>query len=314
MKTAVIQMGHCFRTRGATGTTGEQAYVVKVADACKRLLERDGWTVRTILADEGSARYRGDAFVALHCDGSTSASARGASAGYITPEGQALARAWKLAYERRGWSGFRPDNYTDGLRNYYGTRTAVGVGNRRAIIIECGFLTNAEDRAELNAEGGPERVALAIGGALGISGTQPGKDDDMADLNLNQRIGRDSSVEQQFLSHARASGTLGHWLRGQRQFVAGTRDIVTAMSARLTRMELELKAMRTELSDDEAKILAALRAEPGVDPVALATHLAPLLLEGGGMARLSDEDVERLRDATADEIDRRERARANTEV
>lgn len=161
-------MGHCFRRKGATGTAGEQVYVTKVADACARLLRSPGWQVRTILADEFVSRYKGDAFVAIHCDGSTSKSARGASAGYITPEGQAFARAWKRAYEERGWQGFRPDNYTDGLRNYYGTRVAVNTGNRRAIIIECGFLTNDTDREVLNAVGGPDRVALAIGDALGI--------------------------------------------------------------------------------------------------------------------------------------------------
>jgi hypothetical protein len=168
MPVLVVQMGHCYRTTGATGTTGEQAYATLVGDACVRLLNgRNGWTVNKTLADEND--YAGSAFVAIHCDGSTSPSARGASVGYRTPEGQQFAQAWKQAYAARGWPMFRPDNYTTALSGYYGTGNAVNAGNRRAFIAECGFRTNSQDRALLDAPGGPERVALAIGDALGIS-------------------------------------------------------------------------------------------------------------------------------------------------
>lgn len=172
MPILVVQMGHCYRKTGATGTTGEQAFTSAVGEACVRLLNgKNGWTVRKILADESSTNYRGDAFVAIHCDGSTSSSARGASIGYRTPEGQAFGQAWKRAYAARGWPGFRVDNYTTALSQYYGTGTAVAQGNRRAFILEAGFLTNPEDRAILHASGGVERVALAIGDALGIDNT-----------------------------------------------------------------------------------------------------------------------------------------------
>jgi hypothetical protein len=168
MPVLVVQQGHCFRTTGATGTVGEQEYAVKVAGACVRLLGgKAGWVVRKILADEGD--YRGDAFVAIHCDGSVDPAAQGASVGYRTPEGQAFAQAWKRAYQARGWTrGFRADNHTEALAQYYGVRNAVGKGNRRAFIAECGFRTNRDDRALLDEPGGPERVALAIGEALGI--------------------------------------------------------------------------------------------------------------------------------------------------
>jgi hypothetical protein len=123
--------------------------------------------VRKILAD--GRNYHGDAFVAIHCDGSDKPSAHGASVGYVTPEGQALGHAWKRAYAARGWSGgFRVDNYTKELAGYYGNHEATDVGNRRAFCAECGFRTNARDRALLDGPGGPERVALAIGDALGI--------------------------------------------------------------------------------------------------------------------------------------------------
>jgi hypothetical protein len=181
MPTLIVQMGHCYRKTGATGTAGEQQFATAVADACVRLLHgAGGWAVRRILADEGSASYRGDAFVAVHCDGSTSPAARGASVGYRTPEGQALGQAWKRAYAARGWPGFRQDNYTAALSGYYGTGTAVAQGNRRAVIIECGFLTSPDDRALLTGPGGVDRVALAIGDALGITAGQPIEEDDMA--------------------------------------------------------------------------------------------------------------------------------------
>lgn len=168
MPTLIVQQGHCYRRTGATGTEGEQQYATLVADACRRLLHgRGGWTVRPTLADVND--YRADAFVAVHCDGSLNPTARGASVGYRTPEGQALGQSWKRAYAARGWAGgFRPDNYTAALSGYYGTRNAVAAGTRRAVILECGFLTSPDDRALLTGSLGPARVALAIGDALSI--------------------------------------------------------------------------------------------------------------------------------------------------
>lgn len=167
MPLLIIQMGHCYRTTGATGTTGEQSFASKVARSCLRLLHgRGGWTTWATLADQDI--YDADAFVAIHCDGSTNTAARGASAGYRTREGQRFAQDWKRAYAVRGWSVFRPDNYTAALAGYYGVREAVAAGTRRAMIVECGFLTNPTERAVLTGPGGADRVALAIGDALGI--------------------------------------------------------------------------------------------------------------------------------------------------
>lgn len=180
MPILVVQRGHCYRRTGATGTNGEQAYATAVANACLNLLHgRGGWQVRAILADDPALLYRGDAMVSIHCDGSTNPNARGASIGYRTAEGQRFGQAWKRAYAARGWPGFRPDNYTSALAGYYGTGTAVAQGNRRAFIAECGFLTNPQDRDLLIADGGPVRVALAIGDALGIKQPLPEEDEDV---------------------------------------------------------------------------------------------------------------------------------------
>jgi peptidoglycan hydrolase-like protein with peptidoglycan-binding domain len=173
----VIQRGHYPRTKGATGTAGvdsdptEQEFAVVAAKALATLAARRGWQTRVINADEAKARYKGDAFVAIHCDGSTNRAAHGASVGYRTPEGAAFGQAWKRAYAALGWRGFRPDNYTNALARYYGTGYAVAVGNRQAIIAETGFLTNPADEQVLQSRGA-DMFAAAVMAALG-AGVQP---------------------------------------------------------------------------------------------------------------------------------------------
>lgn len=166
MPILVVQMGHAGRTSGNTGAPGEQAFAQVVGAACVRLLDgKGGWSVRPVVADPPTAQYRGDAFFAVHADGSTNPNVRGASVGYQTTQGDALAQAWRQAYIARGFTGpWNPDNYTTNLAQYYGVRAAVAQGNRRACIIECGTITNAADRGLMN----PDWVALAIGDALGI--------------------------------------------------------------------------------------------------------------------------------------------------
>lgn len=194
MPVLIIQQGHCYRRTGATGTEGEQAYATEVANACIRLLGGvGGWRVNPTLADEND--YRGDAFVAVHCDGSTNPAARGASVGYRTPDGQALGQAWKRAYAARGWPGpFRPDNYTDALSGYYGVRNAVSAGTRRAVIIECGFMTSPLDRAALLGPG-VDRVALAIGDALGITRPAPPAPIERNDEDMTLRLVKGDSTQ-----------------------------------------------------------------------------------------------------------------------
>lgn len=162
MAVVVVQLGHCYRRSGATGTAGEQEFATAAGNACRLRLAQAGHTPKIILADDPLDAYRGDAFVAIHCDGSTSASAHGASVGYRNTPGRELAAGWKRHYAAAGWVGFRPDNYTAALAGYYGVRRAVSVGNTRAFIAEAGFLTNPGDRAKLTAVDGPDRFARAL--------------------------------------------------------------------------------------------------------------------------------------------------------
>lgn len=167
MAHVVVQMGHCYRTTGSTGTAGEQKFNELAAELAVFELERRGHRGRAVKADVEPGEYRGDVFVAIHCDGSTSPSARGASVGYQSTSGQRIAVLWKRAYHRRGWGGgFRPDNYTPALAGYYGVSNARAAGARFAFIVESGFLTSPDDRAQLSGPGGARRVGLAIADAV----------------------------------------------------------------------------------------------------------------------------------------------------
>lgn len=174
MALIVIQAGHYPRKTGATGTGGldgdptEQEFNIAAAHACAMHIMKLGHQTRVIWADVLNDRYRGDGFVAIHCDGSVNRSARGASVGYRNNAGHDFAQAWKQAYYNEGWRGFRPDNYTVALSGYYGTRRALEVGNTRAFIAEAGFLTNLRDEAMLSLPSGPARLARSIAKAVQV--------------------------------------------------------------------------------------------------------------------------------------------------
>lgn len=165
----VVQAGHYPRKTGATGTGGvdgdptEQEFAIHTAHTCHDHLVAAGHSAVVIGADVNLASYRGDVFVAIHCDGSTSPSARGASVGYQNEQGRDIATAWKHAYHEHGWlGGWRPDNYTAALSGYYGVRNARSQGNHYAFIAEAGFLTNPSDEAALSFPHGPIRFARAL--------------------------------------------------------------------------------------------------------------------------------------------------------
>ncbi len=162
----VIQLGHCFRRRGFTGTEGlyngrtrtEQEFVSTVGYRMAELLTLRGVTNRVVLADDPVPAST--VFVALHQDGSENRSARGASVGYPNVGGERLGQIFKALYQLGGWpSGYRPDNYTRALRNYYGFRRSSAPAK---LLIEHGFATNTDDQrwmwsnweriAQINAE------------------------------------------------------------------------------------------------------------------------------------------------------------------
>jgi hypothetical protein len=142
-------MGHVARTSGATGTHREQEFTRTLGPKLKTALQDKGHTVVLIGAD--SAVPKSDVFIALHTDGNLNRSIRGGSVGYPSndpnsPSGQ-LARAWKRWHEAGGYSGgFHPDNYTQGLRFYYGFGKS---SSKWKFLAEHGTTTNTEDEAWL---------------------------------------------------------------------------------------------------------------------------------------------------------------------
>ena len=166
--TVLVQSGHCYRTKGSTGTAGEQAFNAACADLAVAELRKRGYAAQRLLADPPLRDYRCDVFVAIHGDGSTSPTSHGGSVGWRNTAGKALAQNWKAAYEAHGWvSGWHADNYTEALHLYYGTGNALAMnGACRAIVVEGGFLTSPDDRAAMTSAEGHRRMALAIADAV----------------------------------------------------------------------------------------------------------------------------------------------------
>ena len=174
MATIYLQMGHCFRESGSTGTGGEQPFNKAVAARAARMLRDRGHRVFVREADVDN--FKTDVFAAFHADGSASTDAQGASVGHQDGNGKRFGQAWKRAYRRLGWEeatgttetgGFRNDNYTEALADYYGVTNALERGTKFAIVIEAGFLTSPKDGAELRTERGKTRVADALTRAIG---------------------------------------------------------------------------------------------------------------------------------------------------
>jgi peptidoglycan hydrolase-like protein with peptidoglycan-binding domain len=142
-----IQMGHVPRRTGATGTHREQEFTRELGQRLFAALHDAGHHPTLIGADDAVPRT--DAFVALHCDGSTNPARRGASVGYPDARGAQLAAAWKRAHQRCGYAGgFLRDNYTAALAGYYGFRRSAAPVR---FLAEHGTTTNREDEQWLFA-------------------------------------------------------------------------------------------------------------------------------------------------------------------
>lgn len=200
MARVVIQLGHCYRKSGSTGTNGEQEFNSKAGGHLAGRLRWYGHEPIVMLADD-KPLPKAHAFVAIHADGSTSPSAHGASVGYRDAKGQEFGAIWKKRYQALGWDGgFRGDNYTSALRYYYGTGWAANAGITHAIICEGGFLTNPRERGILLSEKGQVRFAQAVIDAVGhIFGhpktpgpaPQPGEQGDTVADRVVYAAGRD---------------------------------------------------------------------------------------------------------------------------
>jgi hypothetical protein len=127
------------------GAAGERAWTPVVADEATRVLRRAGLRVVRVPADF-AGMYDVDAAVIIHFDGAVPACSSGASIGY--PEGgRAFARVWRERYERVIPFKFMPDNFTDGLREYYAYKQIHARDG--ALVLELGELTCPPQRAWL---------------------------------------------------------------------------------------------------------------------------------------------------------------------
>lgn len=166
MATITVQRGHCFRKRGATGTHREQEFANALGQRLAERLRAHGHLVHLIGADDPVPRA--DAFVALHCDGSSNKARRGASVGFPDAKGALLAKAWKEEHSRAGYpGGWLGDNYTAALRGYYGFGKAKGTPYR--FLAEHATTTNRQDEIwlESHINEAAEAHVRALGRVLG---------------------------------------------------------------------------------------------------------------------------------------------------
>lgn len=128
------------------GAKGERAWTPIVADEVARVLRAHG--VRTVrLPADFDGTYAVDAAVFIHFDGSARPCSSGASIGYRGAAGRAAAAGWRRVYSRFIPFRFQPDNFTGGLRDYYGFRQVRARDG--ALVLELGELTCPAQRAWL---------------------------------------------------------------------------------------------------------------------------------------------------------------------
>lgn len=128
------------------GAAGERGWTPIVANAAARVLRRHGVTVARLPADfRGS--YVVGAAVFIHFDGSSPACKSGASIGYHRSQDRPAAAAWRALYARDFPFPFQPDNFTAGLRDYYGFRQVRAQDG--SLVLELGEITCPAQRAWL---------------------------------------------------------------------------------------------------------------------------------------------------------------------
>lgn len=121
----LIQAGHEGRTSGATGATGpianERDWTPIISDEAARILRAAGYSVIREKADGLTAKQVKIA-VAVHFDGASTPCASGTSFGYNDPTDKPAVDVLRSAYQIHvpTWIKRMPDNFTAGLRGYYG--------------------------------------------------------------------------------------------------------------------------------------------------------------------------------------------------
>jgi hypothetical protein len=120
------------------GAAGEREWTPLVADEATRMLRAYGVRVVRRPADFDGT-YAVKMAIFIHFDGSVPSCATGASIGYPDAAGARAARLWRALYAPLIPYRFMPDNFTEGLRHYYGFRQVDARGG--ALVLEMGEIT-----------------------------------------------------------------------------------------------------------------------------------------------------------------------------
>jgi peptidoglycan hydrolase-like protein with peptidoglycan-binding domain len=142
----IIQMGHIGRTKGSTGTAGEQAFTKALGDEIGKLLKGGRLNYRIMGADNWTVPKPNKAtvFLSLHADGSTNTSARGFSMGFKPGTSEVFKEYIAIPYKELCGFSRRKDNYTSGMVKYYSWKH---IDCPYTALIEHGFMTNDIERA-----------------------------------------------------------------------------------------------------------------------------------------------------------------------
>jgi len=175
-KVVIIDPGHGGWDPGKAGINGEDEKEInlKIAERIKDYLEQGGAEVyMTRMSDEALGKTKGedmrnriskakkgdaDAFISIHQNSFTSASAKGAQVFYYdgSSGGEALAgciqeRLITFADNENKREAKKNDSY------YILKKTDIA-----SVIIECGFLSNADEERKLNTEEYRDRIAWSV--------------------------------------------------------------------------------------------------------------------------------------------------------
>lgn len=152
MPKILIQAGHVApREPGfesGTGTVREQELTLRMQGALNAKFTADRRFQVTLAPGDLPDQWVGDVALYLHGDGAGNPTARGFSFGWpVDAPGRSpiLAERIGAGFAALGHpGGHHPDNYTGGLRGYYGYRRTVAPTR---LLIEHGFLTNPTEQA-----------------------------------------------------------------------------------------------------------------------------------------------------------------------
>jgi len=152
MPKVLIQAGHVApREPGfesGTGTVREQELTARMQGALAAKFQADGRFTVTLAPGDLPDGWTGDVALFLHGDGAGNPSAHGFSFGWPDGDpGRAPALATLITSGFLGLGhpgGHHPDNYTGGLRGYYGYRRTTAPTR---LLIEHGFMTNPGEQA-----------------------------------------------------------------------------------------------------------------------------------------------------------------------